>query len=85
MIWEDDGLEPLERPEHVEALLDRADDDRKARQLRGEANPLVEQWKREEIASAEIWGRCETRTANARCIRALGHPDGCFLTVGAGL
>ena len=84
-MWDDEGLEPLERDSHVEALLDRADEDRKARQLRGEPNPYVAAWQRDEQAAAAIFGRCETMSHSSRCIRALGHPGGCYLIAGQGL
>ncbi len=82
--WGDAYGDTLKNPEHVEALLDRADDDRKRDRENGVRNPLVVAWEVDERAAAAIFGRCEEGTHVGQCIRPSGHDGGCYVVAGCG-
>ncbi len=79
---DDAGYEAYQHPSYREAVLDRADDQRKRDRENGIRNPLVVAWETLERESARVFGRCEHGTHSARCIRAEGHEGGHYAVCG---
>jgi hypothetical protein len=65
----------IKHPDRAGVLIDWADDKRKQDRLNGVRNPLVEEWKNEQVALAVELGACEREG----CIMHTGHSGGCFL------